>query len=171
MSDPGQRIHQIAAETARRKEEPPSLGALFRSRIARRALLKALDRQPVNVTSADLPRPPQPVYLAGARLLKVFPVPPLISRVSVAVGALSYAGQFNIMAVADRGSCPDLDVSPPAPETRCSNLRQHALPDPESLPGEQSPASRRQRLARTSGPDRSATRDFYLEQLVAIVKR
>jgi diacylglycerol O-acyltransferase / wax synthase len=30
--------------------------------------------------------------------------------VSIGVGALSYAGQFNITTVADRESCPDLDV-------------------------------------------------------------
>ena len=41
----------------------------------------------VNVTTADLPGPPQPVYLAGARLLEVFPVLPLIANVSLGVSA------------------------------------------------------------------------------------
>jgi len=35
---------------------------------------------------------------------------PLIGKVSLGIGALSYAEQFNIMAVADRDACPDLDV-------------------------------------------------------------
>jgi hypothetical protein len=35
---------------------------------------------------------------------------PLLSSVSLGVGALSYAGQFNIMAIADQDACPDLDV-------------------------------------------------------------
>ena len=83
---------------------------MFRSRIARWALLKVLDRQPVSVTTADVPGPPAPMYLAGARLLEVFPVLPLIGKVSLGVGALSYAGQFNITAVADRDAHPDLDV-------------------------------------------------------------
>jgi hypothetical protein len=64
----------------------------------------------VNVTTADVPGPQAPLYLAGARLLEVFPVLPLISTVSLGIGALSYAGQFNIMAVADQAACPDLDV-------------------------------------------------------------
>jgi diacylglycerol O-acyltransferase / wax synthase len=34
----------------------------------------------------------------------------LIGTVSLAVGAMSYAGQFNMMAVADRDAHPDLDV-------------------------------------------------------------
>jgi hypothetical protein len=110
VSDPGGRLEQIAAETTRRKAQThPPLGALLRSRIARRALLKILDSRPVSVTTADVPGPPLPVYLAGARMLEVFPVIPLISRVSLGVGALSYAEQFTIMAVADRDACPDLD--------------------------------------------------------------
>jgi hypothetical protein len=62
------------------------------------------------VTTADLIGPKVPLYFAGARLLEAFPVLPLIARVSLAVGALSYAGEFNIMAVADRDICTDLDV-------------------------------------------------------------
>jgi diacylglycerol O-acyltransferase / wax synthase len=50
------------------------------------------------------------LYFAGARLLEVFPVVPIIGNVSLGVGALSYAGQFNITAVADREACPDLAI-------------------------------------------------------------
>jgi len=110
VPDPGRRLAQIAAETATRKARShPSLGA-FRSRTTRRVLLKVLDRYPVNVTTADVPGLQTPLYLAGARLLEVFPVLPLISNVSLGIGALSYAGQFNIMAIADQDACPDLDV-------------------------------------------------------------
>jgi diacylglycerol O-acyltransferase / wax synthase len=111
VPDPGRRLAQIAAETATRKAgSHPSLGAAFRSRTTRRVLLKVLDRYPVNVTTADVPGPQTPLYLAGARLLEVFPMLPLISKVSLGIGALSYAGQFNIMAIADQDACPDLDV-------------------------------------------------------------
>jgi diacylglycerol O-acyltransferase len=109
VADPGRRLQQIAAETARRKaRNRPSVGKVFRSRIVSLALLKLMD--PVNVTTADLPGPRQPLYLAGAPLLEVFPVLPLIASVSLGVGALSYAGQFNITAIADRDAYPDLDV-------------------------------------------------------------
>jgi hypothetical protein len=33
-----------------------------------------------------------------------------MAKTSLGVGALSYAGQFNVMAVADQDVCPDLDV-------------------------------------------------------------
>jgi WS/DGAT/MGAT family acyltransferase len=111
LSDPRQRLAQIAADTATGKANShPSVGVILRSRLARRVLLKLLDRQPVNVTSADLPGPRQPVYLAGAQVLEVFPLLPLMANVSLGVGALSYAGQFNMTAIADLDAYPDLHV-------------------------------------------------------------
>jgi diacylglycerol O-acyltransferase / wax synthase len=110
-SDPGRRLEQIAAETAKRKARTrTSLGTLFGGRIARRLLLMAVIRQRVNVTSASIPGPKVPLYLAGARLLEVFPMLPLIANEPLGMGALSYAGTFNIGVVADRDAYPDLDV-------------------------------------------------------------
>lgn len=109
--DPGRRLARIAVDTAEQKARShPNLGALLHGRLARRALLTFLNRHPVSVTTADVPGPPLPVYLAGARLLETFPVLPLIAKVPLGVGALSYAGQFNITAVADRDAIPDLEI-------------------------------------------------------------
>jgi WS/DGAT/MGAT family acyltransferase len=111
VSDPGRRLRQIAAETVRRKARShPSLGTLVPSGIAGRAILKLVVRRRVNLTSADLTGPRTPLYLAGARVLEVFPMLPLIGNVSLGVGALSYAGQLNIMVVADAVAYPDIDV-------------------------------------------------------------
>jgi WS/DGAT/MGAT family acyltransferase len=111
VSDPGDRLRQIAAATAERKARPrTSLGTLFRGRIARRLLLKAVIRQRVNVTSASIPGPTVRLYVAGARVLEVFPVLPLIANEPLGVGALSYAGTFNVGVVADRDAYPDIDV-------------------------------------------------------------
>jgi Wax ester synthase/diacylglycerol acyltransferase catalytic domain/WS/DGAT C-terminal domain len=77
---------------------------------ARRAVLAAATHQHLNLASADVPGPPQPLYLAGARLLEVFPVLPLMPKTTLGVGALSYAAQFTIMAVADQDACPDLGL-------------------------------------------------------------
>jgi WS/DGAT/MGAT family acyltransferase len=110
-SDPGRRLRLIAAETAERKARTrTSLGTLFRGRIAGRLLLAAVMRQRVNVTSASIPGPAVPLHLAGARVLEVFPVLPLIANEPLGVGALSYAGTFNIGVVADRDALPDLDA-------------------------------------------------------------
>ena len=111
VSDPGLRLQDIVAETANRKTRSrTSLGTLFRSPVASRLMLKAIYRQRVNVESADLPGPERPLYFAGARLLEVFPLLNLIGNVALGVGALSYAGTFNIGVVADQDSYPDIDV-------------------------------------------------------------
>ena len=111
VSDPGLRLRQIAAETANRKTRSrTSLGTLFGSPVASRLMLKAIIRQRVNVESADLPGPERPLYFAGARMLEVFPLLNLIGNVVLGVGALSYAGTFNIGIVADQDAYPDIDV-------------------------------------------------------------
>jgi diacylglycerol O-acyltransferase len=110
-SDPRRGLERIAAETARRKARArTSLGTLFRGRIARRLLLMAVMRQRVNATTADIPGPEVPLYLAGAQVLEVFPLLPLIANEPLGVGALSYAGRFGVGVVADRDAYPDLDA-------------------------------------------------------------
>jgi diacylglycerol O-acyltransferase len=108
---PRRRLAQIAAQTAERKARyQPSLGKIPHRGITGRLALSLISRQHVNVTSADIPGPQQPLYFAGARLIEVFPLVQLLGTVSLAVGAMSYAGQLAIMAVADRDGYPDLDV-------------------------------------------------------------
>jgi diacylglycerol O-acyltransferase / wax synthase len=133
--DPGLRLKQIVAETARQKASShPNLGTMFRSRLARRALVAFLDRHPVSVTTADVPGPPQPVYFTGARVLEVFPVLPLIAKVTIGVAALSYAGQFNITVVADPAAVPDLDAFTAAARSELRSLSKpssaRAVPSP-----------------------------------------
>lgn len=105
VADPQLRLRQIAAETARRKAiGRPSLGTMFHSRLLRGV------RQRVNLVSADLPGPQTPLLFAGAQLIEVFPLLNLVGNESLGVGALSYAGQLNIMAVGDADAYPDIDV-------------------------------------------------------------
>ena len=73
-------------------------------------MLPLIAKKRVNVETADLPGPPAPLYFCGAQLLEVFPLLNLIGNVSLGVGALSYAGQFNIMAVGDADAYPDIEV-------------------------------------------------------------
>jgi diacylglycerol O-acyltransferase / wax synthase len=43
-------------------------------------------------------------------LLQVFPVVPIMGHLTLGIGALSYAGQFDLTVVADRDGCPDVQV-------------------------------------------------------------
>jgi diacylglycerol O-acyltransferase / wax synthase len=109
--DPVRRFRLIAAETAQRKKSRPPGGTLFRSPLIQRAFLRHTVRQRfMNVYVANVPGPPVPLYLAGAPLLKLFPVVPIMGNMTLGIGALSYAGQFSITAVADREACLDVGV-------------------------------------------------------------
>jgi diacylglycerol O-acyltransferase / wax synthase len=110
--DDASRLRLIAAETTRRRRTyRPQGGTLFRNVVAQRAFLRLAPYQRlVNTYAANVPGPPMPLFFAGARLLEVFPVVPIWGNVSLGVGALSYAGQFNITAVADLEVGPDVEV-------------------------------------------------------------
>ena len=137
IAEPGRRLRQIAAETAKRKAiGRPSLGTMFHSRLVRGAMLKLIIRQRVNVVSADLPGPQTPMYFAGARLIEVFPLLNLLGTESLGVGALSYAGQFNIMAVGDADAYPDIDVFAESARDDLSGL----VASTERVRGRQSPS-------------------------------
>jgi diacylglycerol O-acyltransferase len=112
QADPIRRMRLIAGETARGKSKPlPHPGELIRSRTLQRASLVLMARQrTANTYVANVPGPQMPLYFAGAPLLEVFPIVPLIWNVTLGVGAFSYAGQFNVTAVGDRALCPDIEV-------------------------------------------------------------
>jgi WS/DGAT/MGAT family acyltransferase len=106
------RLAKIAAETAERKKKSrPPAGNMFRTVLLQRAFLRLMPRQRfMNAYVANVPGPPLPLYFAGAPVLEVFPIVPLTANISIGVGALSYAGQFNLAVIGDRDLCPDLDV-------------------------------------------------------------
>jgi WS/DGAT/MGAT family acyltransferase len=108
---PLERLGAIARETDRRKARTrTSLGTLFGNALVRRLALAAVIRQRVNIGTASVPGSPRPAYLAGARLLEVFPLLALVGNVPLSVGAVSYAGTVGIGVTADRDAFPDLDV-------------------------------------------------------------
>jgi diacylglycerol O-acyltransferase len=80
-----------------------------------------------------VPGPALPLYLAGARMLEVFPILPLIWKVPLGIGAMSYAGQFNIMAVADADACPDLDVFAEGAREEMYALGVSTSPEPAGM--------------------------------------
>jgi len=110
-SDPTARLRQIGLESATRKALPrAALGGVFRNKLIAGVMLKFIARQRVNLVSADLPGPPVALYFAGAQVREVFPLVNLLGTVSLGVAALSYAGTFNIMVVADADAYPDLEA-------------------------------------------------------------
>jgi WS/DGAT/MGAT family acyltransferase len=105
-------LERIAAESAARKTKSrPPAGNLFRSIVVQRVFLLFMPHQRImNAYVADVPGPPVPLYFAGTPIRELFPLVPITANLSIGVGALSYAEQFNITVVADRDLCTDLDV-------------------------------------------------------------
>ena len=112
-SDPVRRLGLIAAETAARKKQarPQAGSGVMSFAVVQRAAYRLLARQRyVNLWVTNVPGPPVPLYLAGAPLLELFPVVPILGNLTLGVGVFSYAGQLNLTAVADRDTCPDVEV-------------------------------------------------------------
>jgi len=112
-SDPVRRLELVAAETAARKHKtrPEAGTGIFRFVAAQRLWYRHFPRQrSVNLVVSNAPGPPVPLYLAGARLLELFPMMPVMGNLTLVVAVLSYAGQLNLTAVADSDGCPDVEA-------------------------------------------------------------
>lgn len=83
---------------------PPTLVALG----ARAAA--ALSKRLFNVIVTNVPGPQIPLYAAGARMLEMYPVVPLVPNQALTVGLASYNGGVFYGINADRDALPDVDV-------------------------------------------------------------
>jgi diacylglycerol O-acyltransferase / wax synthase len=131
--DPLRRLELIAAETAARKHNahPQVTSGIFGFVAVQRAAYRHLPRQrSVNLSVTNVPGPPVPLYFAGARLLELFPVAPIQGNVTLTVGVLSYAGQLNLTALADRDACADVEVFAQGVRTDLDELARSMLVRP-----------------------------------------
>jgi hypothetical protein len=128
--DPACRLQLIAAETAtlKHKDRPQAGSGIFRFAAGQRAWYRHFPRQrSVNLVVTNAPGPQVPLYLAGARLLELFPMMPVMGNLTLVVAVLSYAGQLNLTAAADHDSCPDLGVFAQGVRAALDDLAQSAL--------------------------------------------
>ena len=67
---------------------------------------RLLRHQPIfNLIVTNVPGPPVPLYLLGARLLEAFPIVPLLGNQGLGVAALSYDGQLTWASTRIQRSC------------------------------------------------------------------
>jgi WS/DGAT/MGAT family acyltransferase len=128
--DPARRLELIAAETAARKHKarPEAGSGIFRFAAGQRAWYRHFPRQrSVNLVVTNVAGPPVPLYLAGARLLELFPMMPVMGNLTLVVGVLSYAGQLNLTATADHDRRPDLEVFVQGVRSALDDLTRTAL--------------------------------------------
>jgi len=75
------------------------------------ALARTVEHQAfVNLVVTNVPGPPVPLYLLGARMLEAFPIVPLGGNLSEEIAILSYEDAVTIGITVDPDSCPDVDV-------------------------------------------------------------
>jgi WS/DGAT/MGAT family acyltransferase len=83
---------------------PPTLHAVG-ARLA-----NGLTRRMFNLVVTNVPGPQVPLFVAGARMLEIFPVVPLASGHAVTLGLTSYAGGVYYGLNGDRDAMADVDV-------------------------------------------------------------
>jgi WS/DGAT/MGAT family acyltransferase len=128
--NPVRRLELITAETAARKHKarPEAGSGIFRFAAGQRMWYRHFPRQrSLNLVVTNVAGPPVPLYLAGARLLELFPMMPVMGNLTLVVGVLSYAGQLNLTTVADHHHCPDVEVFALGVRTALDELARSAL--------------------------------------------
>jgi WS/DGAT/MGAT family acyltransferase len=117
-ADPIARFEAVRAETQRLKESRAAEGIDFFTQLVDRSgstwltglgVRLAARVQPYNLIVSNVPGPQFPLYVLGARLLALHPLPPLFERQGLGIAVLSYDGRLCWGLAADRDVVPDLD--------------------------------------------------------------
>jgi len=143
IGDPMKRLQHIRAASAAMKStlgsvkgilptDFPSLGLpwLFEAAAALYGKAKVADRIPqvANVAISNVPGPPMPLYLAGARMLTNYPTSIVVHGMALNITVQSYAGSLDFGLMADAAAMPDVKAFAQAVEIAFDDLR--ALPPP-----------------------------------------
>jgi hypothetical protein len=123
VEDPEKRIAAIHETTKAAKEEHKAIGANLLTNWAEFAApavftrasrlytsMKLADRhRPIhNVIVSNVPGPPFPLYLAGARLVMLCPLGPVMEGAGLNITVLSYMDSIDVGLIACRELIPDL---------------------------------------------------------------
>jgi diacylglycerol O-acyltransferase / wax synthase len=118
IDDPAERLREIRKVTQGAKEEHNAIGANMlqnwaefaapttfhvAARFYTRMKLAARHRPIMNLVISNVPGPPIPVYLAGAELVAVYPMGPVMEGAGLNITVMSYKGEvdFGFMVCAD----------------------------------------------------------------------
>ncbi len=115
-SDPLRRFEQMAAVTSELKESGGSNAASYLYRLADwggpPALAGVVEitrrMSPCNLVTTNVPGPPFPLYVLGAKMLEAYPQVPLLEGQGLGVAVFSYCGRLQFGFNADWDLLPDL---------------------------------------------------------------
>lgn len=136
VEEPAERLAQVTATTRRLKARQESAGTHALLRAADllpmplvRTVARAVEHQRfVNLVVTNVPGPPLPLYLLGARMLEAFPVVPLTANLSLGAAILSYDEVLRICLTADTDACHDVDVMMAGIDRDLATLGAHGAP-------------------------------------------
>ena len=114
--DPCKRLAQIHETTTHLKESKQARGSEILSEVLEWtgpgilsvAMRLAIQASPFNMVVTNVPGPPTPLYLLGARMLEVYPLVPLSGNQGLGVALFTYAGRLHWGFNADWDVLPDL---------------------------------------------------------------
>ena len=96
-----------------------------------------------NLIITNVPGPPMPLYLLGARLKAIFPMVPLMQNQNLGIALFSYAGGMHWGFNADWESFPDVHEFVEDLEASFAEYQELAnASPPEVTGGEELPATR-----------------------------
>ena len=123
VEDPVERLRRIHEVTKGAKEEHNAVGAdmlqsltefaaprLFGLAMRFYSNMKLADRGPVihNLVISNVPGPPFPLYFAGAKLVSLFPMGPVMEGAGLNITVISYMDDIDIGLMVCRESVPDV---------------------------------------------------------------
>jgi diacylglycerol O-acyltransferase / wax synthase len=124
VADPAKRLDAIREGTQGAKEQDKAIGAdtltnwteFAAPAVAARAArlisrMKVLDRlRPIfNVTISNVPGPPFALYSAGAKMVALYPMGPIMDSAALNMTVMSYMGDMYFGIVACKDTLPDVD--------------------------------------------------------------
>ena len=115
-TDPVTRLKEVSATMTRLKRSRQRAGVEFLEDLSDHTLPSlwidfarlATRQRSYNVVITNIPGPPRPVYLLGARMLHIYPLVPLAANQAVGIALFSYQGDLDWGFHADWDAVPDL---------------------------------------------------------------
>ena len=142
VDDPVKRLHLITEGTRQAKEQEGAIDAAtlasdwtefaapaLAARAARlysRTKVANRMRPIFNVTISNVPGPPFPLYSAGARLVSLYPMGPIVDGMALNMTVMSYLGSLCFGLVADYEAVPDVWDLAHGIETALEELKKAA---------------------------------------------
>ena len=116
-----------ASHVASALESILDFGEWWPSALSRAVARSEMSRRTANLVLTNVPGPPMPLYLLGARLLESYPVVPLMPGQAVGIALLSYAGHLYFGFNAEWEALPELHDLVLATTAAFDELRGAAL--------------------------------------------